>query len=409
MLVLDFGAQYAQLIARRVRECRVRSELVPHDITPDEVLARNPYGLILSGGPASIYADGAPRSIRACSTSASRCWASATACRRWRTRSAARSPARAAAEFGKTELDVRGGVLLHDVGEVDSCWMSHNDAVVRAPDGFGVTASTPSTPVAAMEDPERGLYAVQFHPEVQHTPRGTDMLKNFLTRACHAPATWTALAVIDEQVELIRAQVGDAGVVCGLSGGVDSAVAALLVHRAVGEQLTCVFVDHGLLRAGEAEQVVETFGDHFQVPLVHVEASERFLSQLAGVTDPETKRMRIGETFIRVFEEESRKLDGRPLPRAGHALLRRDRVRLADRGQDQVAPQRRRPARRHRLRAVRAAALAVQGRGAARRRGARPARRDRLAPAVPGPGPRDPHHRRGHVRSGSRSCATPMR
>jgi GMP synthase (glutamine-hydrolysing) len=143
---------------------------------------------------------------------------------------------------------------------------------------------------------------------VQHTPRGTDMLKNFLTRACHAPATWTALAVIDEQVELIRAQVGDAGVVCGLSGGVDSAVAALLVHRAVGEQLTCVFVDHGLLRAGEAEQVVETFGDHFQVPLVHVEASERFLSQLAGVTDPETKRMRIGETFIRVFEEESRKL-----------------------------------------------------------------------------------------------------
>ena len=159
-----------------------------------------------------------------------------------------------------------------------------------------------------MEDPERGLYAVQFHPEVQHTPRGTDMLKNFLTRACHAPATWTALAVIDEQVELIRAQVGDAGVVCGLSGGVDSAVAALLVHRAVGEQLTCVFVDHGLLRAGEAEQVVETFGDHFQVPLVHVEASERFLSQLAGVTDPETKRMRIGETFIRVFEEESRKL-----------------------------------------------------------------------------------------------------
>ena len=213
------------------------------------------------------------------------------------------------AEFGKTELDVRGGVLLHDVSDVDSCWMSHNDAVVRAPDGFGVTASTPSTPVAAMEDPERGLYAVQFHPEVQHTPRGTEMLKNFLTRACHAPATWTALAVIDEQVELIRAQVGDAGVICGLSGGVDSAVAALLVHRAVGEQLTCVFVDHGLLRAGEAEQVVETFGDHFQVPLVHVEASERFLAQLAGVTDPETKRMRIGETFIRVFEEESRKLD----------------------------------------------------------------------------------------------------
>jgi GMP synthase (glutamine-hydrolysing) len=199
--------------------------------------------------------------------------------------------------------------MLHDVGDVGSCWMSHNDAVVRAPAGFGVTASTPSTPVAGMEDPERGLYAVQFHPEVGHTPRGTDMLKNFLTDACHAPATWTALAVIDEQVELIRAQVGDARVICGLSGGVDSAVAALLVYRAIGDQLTCVYVDHGLMRQNESEQVVETFGSHFKVPLVHVEAADRFLSQLVGVTDPEAKRMRIGETFIRVFEEESRRFE----------------------------------------------------------------------------------------------------
>ena len=160
-----------------------------------------------------------------------------------------------------------------------------------------------------MEDPERGFYAVQFHPEVGHTPRGTDMLKNFLSDACHAPATWTALAVIDEQVELIRAQVGDARVICGLSGGVDSAVAALLVYRAIGDQLTCVFVDHGLMRQNESEQVVETFGEHFQVPLVHVDAAERFLARLEGVTDPETKRMRIGETFIRVFEEEARKLE----------------------------------------------------------------------------------------------------
>jgi GMP synthase (glutamine-hydrolysing) len=309
VLVLDFGAQYAQLIARRVRECRVRSELVPHDITPEEVLAKDPYGLILSGGPASIYADGAPRldpRLLALGIPVLGICYGMQAMAQALGGDVAHT---GNAEFGHTEIEIRGGVLLHDVGDVESCWMSHNDAVVRAPDGFGVTASTPATPVAAMEDPERGLYAVQFHPEVQHTPRGTDMLKNFLMDACHAPATWTALAVIDEQVELIRAQVGDARVICGLSGGVDSAVAALLVHRAIGDQLTCVYVDHGLMRQNESEQVVQTFGAHFQVPLVHVEAADRFLSQLEGVTDPETKRMRIGETFIRVFEEESRRFE----------------------------------------------------------------------------------------------------
>ncbi|MDX6536066.1 MAG: hypothetical protein QOD37_407, partial [Gaiellales bacterium] len=309
VLVLDFGAQYAQLIARRVRECRVRSELVPHDISPEDVLAKNPYGLILSGGPASIYADDAPqldpRLLELGIPVLGICYGM-QAMAKVLGGEVART---GTAEFGKTELSVLGGVMLHDVGDVGSCWMSHNDAVVRAPAGFGVTASTPSTPVAGMEDPERGLYAVQFHPEVGHTPRGTDMLKNFLTDACHAPATWTALAVIDEQVELIRAQVGDARVICGLSGGVDSAVAALLVYRAIGDQLTCVYVDHGLMRQNESEQVVETFGSHFKVPLVHVDAADRFLSQLVGVTDPEAKRMRIGETFIRVFEEESRRFE----------------------------------------------------------------------------------------------------
>ncbi|MEA2208257.1 MAG: hypothetical protein QOF54_734, partial [Solirubrobacteraceae bacterium] len=282
---------------------------LPHDTPVDELRRRNPLGIVLSGGPASIHEPGAPvldPEILELGVPVLGICYGMQAMAQALGGDVART---GGAEFGKTELDIRGGVLLHDVGDVDSCWMSHNDAVVRAPDGFGVTASTPSTPVAAMEDPERGLYGVQFHPEVQHTPRGTDMLKNFLSDACHAPATWTALAVIDEQVELIRAQVGDARVICGLSGGVDSAVAALLVYRAIGDQLTCVYVDHGLMRQNESEQVVQTFGEHFQVPLVHVEASERFLAQLAGVTDPETKRMRIGETFIRVFEEESRRFE----------------------------------------------------------------------------------------------------
>jgi GMP synthase (glutamine-hydrolysing) len=188
--------------------------------------------------------------------------------------------------------------------------MSHNDSVVRAPEGFRVTGSSPGAAVAAMEDPARGVYGVQFHPEVVHTPHGTDVLKNFLFRAVDAPPTWTALQVIEEQVARIREQVGSERVLCALSGGVDSAVAALLVHRAVGDQLTCVFVDHGLLREGEAEQVVETFGGHFDVPLVHVRAEDRFLGRLAGVTDPEQKRKIIGETFIRVFEEEAARLDG---------------------------------------------------------------------------------------------------
>src|SRR5207302_1978210 len=211
-------------------------------------------------------------------------------------------------EFGKTELRALESELFHDTPAEQTVWMSHRDAVVAPPAGARVTAGSPSTSISAFEDPERKLYGVQFHPEVAHTPHGNEILKNFLADVAGAPPAWTPAAVIEEQVERIRAQVGSERMLCALSGGVDSAVAALLVHKAVGDQLTCVFVDHGLLRQNEAEQVVETFGGHFRVPLVHVQAQERFLSRLEGVDDPEQKRKIVGEEFIRVFEEEAGKL-----------------------------------------------------------------------------------------------------
>jgi GMP synthase (glutamine-hydrolysing) len=214
-------------------------------------------------------------------------------------------------EYGGTELHVeQPGVLLQDVPETDTVWMSHGDAVTRAPEGFRVTATTDTIPIAAMEDPERGLFAVQFHPEVSHTARGQAVMKRFLYDGCGLLPAWTPTNIIDDAVERIRAQVGDAGVLCALSGGVDSSVAALLVHRAIGDQLTCVFVDHGLNREGEPDQVEETFGRHFKVPLVHVKAADRFLAKLAGVTDPERKRKVIGAEFIRVFEEVAREHRG---------------------------------------------------------------------------------------------------
>jgi GMP synthase (glutamine-hydrolysing) len=213
-----------------------------------------------------------------------------------------------AREFGKAGLQAGAGALFEGTPAEQTVWMSHGDSVTAPPQGAAVTASSPSSQIAAFEEPERGLYGVQFHPEVVHTPYGTEILKNFLYTVADLAPTWTAAAVIEEQVERIRAQVGRERVICGLSGGVDSAVAALLVHKAVGDQLTCVFVDHGLLRKDEAQQVVETFEGHFHVPLVHVRAEERFLARLEGVEDPEEKRRRVGEEFIRVFEEEARGL-----------------------------------------------------------------------------------------------------
>lgn len=306
--MVDLGGQYSQLIARRVRECRVYSELVGHTISPEAVRARNPYALILSGGPASVYAKDAPRVDPGLFELGIPTLGICYGMQLMALELGGRVERTGVAEFGKTELRVAEGALFHDTPSEQVVWMSHRDSVVAPPAGARVVAGSPSTPIAAFEAPERALYGVQFHPEVVHTPHGMAILENFLYEVAGAPPAWTPAAVIEEQVERIRAQVGSERVLCALSGGVDSAVAALLVHRAVGDQLTCVFVDHGLLRKGEAEQVVETFEQHFHVPLVHVRAQRRFLELLAGVEEPERKRKLIGREFIRVFEEEARRL-----------------------------------------------------------------------------------------------------
>jgi GMP synthase (glutamine-hydrolysing) len=308
VLVLDLGGQYAQLIARRVRDCRVYSELVGHRVTAEQVRARNPHALILSGGPASVYADGAPhvdpRLFELDIPTLGICYGAQLMALDL----GGKVERTGVSEFGKTAMTAVESQLFAGQPEEQTVWMSHRDTVTAPPEGADVVAVSPSTPVAAFEQRERGLYGVQFHPEVVHTPHGQELLKNFLYNVAGAPPTWTPAAVIEEQVERIRAEVGRERVLCALSGGVDSAVAALLVHKAVGDQLTCVFVDHGLLRENEATQVVQTFDGHFHVPLVHVDARERFLSRLAGVEDPEEKRKLVGEEFIRVFEEEAAKL-----------------------------------------------------------------------------------------------------
>ncbi len=309
VLVLDCGGQYAQLIARRVREARVYSELVPHSITAAEARERQPRALVLSGGPASVYAAGAPKVDPELFALGVPTLGICYGMQLMAQELGGSVERTGVSEFGKTDVRVDGeSALFTGLPEEQTGWMSHRDSVAAPPAGARVTGGSPAAPIAAFEDPERRLYGVQFHPEVVHTPHGQEVLKNFLYGVADAPPTWTAAAVIEEQVERIRAQVGSARVLCALSGGVDSAVAALLVHKAIGDQLVCVFVDHGLLRKEEATQVVETFEGHFHVPLVHVSAEERFLSRLDGVADPEQKRKAVGEEFIRVFEEESRRL-----------------------------------------------------------------------------------------------------
>jgi GMP synthase (glutamine-hydrolysing) len=309
VLVLDFGGQYSQLIARRVRECGVFSELLPHTVPLEEIRARAPRGLILSGGPASVYAENAPRLRKELLELGIPVLGICYGMQAMAFELGGRIEPAAVGEFGRARLDVHDpGRLLHGLPADQSCWMSHRDTVFEPPPGFAALAASGESPVAAFEDTERGLYGIQFHPEVVHTPYGSAILKTFLDDICGCDMSWSAASVVEEQVARIREQVGDGRVICGLSGGVDSSVAALLVHRAVGDQLTCVFVDHGLMRKNEGEQVISAFRDRFKIPLVPVDAEDRFLTRLSGVTEPEAKRKIIGEEFIRVFEEEAAQL-----------------------------------------------------------------------------------------------------
>jgi GMP synthase (glutamine-hydrolysing) len=309
VLVLDFGGQYAQLIARRVRECGVFSELLPHHVGPEEVRRRAPNGLILSGGPASVYAPGAPKLDPALLELGIPVLGICYGMQALVLTLGGRVEGAEVGEFGRSTLTVtEPGRLLAGTPAEQSCWMSHRDTVFAAPPGFTALASSTESPVAAVEALERGLYGIQFHPEVVHTPSGQQILTTFLEDVCGCARDWSPASIIDEQIEAIRAQVGGGRVICGLSGGVDSSVAALLVHRAVGDQLTCVFVDHGLMRKNEGDQVIAAFRDHFKVPLVAVDAEDRFLRRLKGVSEPEAKRKAIGAEFIRVFEEEAARI-----------------------------------------------------------------------------------------------------
>ena len=309
VVVLDYGGQYSQLIARRVRELGVFSELLPYHVGPEEVRRREPKGLILSGGPASVYADGAPRLDRELLELGIPVLGICYGMQLIALGLGAKVEGAEVGEFGRSELTIREpGRLFAGLPEQQTCWMSHRDTVFTAPAGFTALASSTASPVAAIEHVERGIYGIQFHPEVVHTPYGQTILERFLGEICEADRSWSPESIVSEQIAAIRAQVGDGKVICGLSGGVDSSVAALLVHRAIGDQLTCVFVDHGLMRKNEGEQVIRAFRDHFKVPLVAVDAEERFLARLQGITDPETKRKRIGAEFIRVFEEEAARL-----------------------------------------------------------------------------------------------------
>jgi GMP synthase (glutamine-hydrolysing) len=308
VLVVDFGAQYAQLIARRVREHHVYSEIVPHRITADEVRRRAPVAIVLSGGPKSVHVEGAPRLDPGIFDLGIPMLGICYGAQLIAHQLGGEVGRGLRGEYGRATLEVlptAAGGLLDGLAVRHDVWMSHFDAITRVPDGFLATASTPDAPVAVLEHAGRRIWGVQFHPEVVHSPHGAQIMARFLHDLAGCDPSWTMGSIIDEQVEAIVSQIGSARAICGLSGGVDSAVAAALVHRAIGPQLTCVYVDTGLMRLGESEQVVETFRRNLGIELIHVDAGARFFERLAGVTEPETKRKAIGELFVRIFEEHT--------------------------------------------------------------------------------------------------------
>ncbi len=308
VLVVDFGAQYAQLIARRVREHRVYSEIVPHTVTVDEIVRRQPQAIILSGGPKSVHVEGAPRLAAGLYDLGIPILGICYGAQLIAQQLGGQVSRGDRGEYGRTEMQRIAGAdssLLNNVPDVQTVWMSHFDAITQVPEGFIATASTPQAPVAVLENPQRHIWGVQYHPEVVHSPFGHAVLKTFLHDLAGCDGSWTMGSILDEQLEAVRQQVGAKRVICGLSGGVDSSVAAALVQRAIGSQLTCVYVDTGLMRKGESAQVVETFRRTLGIELIHVDAGDQFFDRLQGLTEPESKRKAIGELFVRIFENHT--------------------------------------------------------------------------------------------------------
>lgn len=309
ILVLDFGGQYNQLIARRIKDLGVYSELISYNTPIEEIKRMNPKGIVFSGGPASVYGEKAPIPDKGIYDLEIPILGICYGMQLMTHQLEGKVERANVREYGKANIEIKGDSRLYSGLEPSQqVWMSHSDLVIETPEGFVIDASTEHAPVAAMSDPSRGYYAVQFHPEVQHSLYGMDMIKNFLFEVCKVEPNWSMETFVEEKIEEIRNTVGDKKVLCALSGGVDSSVVAVLIYKAIGDQLTCMFVDHGLLRKGEAESVMETFGEQFNINVIKIDAKDRFLSKLQGISDPEQKRKIIGNEFIYVFDEESKKL-----------------------------------------------------------------------------------------------------